>query len=279
MADVKWIKIYTDMVSNKKIKRIRTLPEGNNIVLIWVFLLAQAGESNKGGALYLTDTIPFRIEDLAIEFDYEISVIQLALVTLERFSMIEVFEDIIYIKNWEEYQNIEGLDKIREQTRIRTIAYREKKKQLLLCDVTVTHGDATELELELELDIDKELDIDIEGNVTNNVTETVTILKPNELLIIQVLEKVKNYPLDREKEIDMYSRLTEKYPDLDIVSVIKEWSINKLDKPLKAKDSPRSQISKWCSNAAKWGQNPKQKPIKVEEKIRREKPLVWTQKN
>jgi predicted phage replisome organizer len=130
LTDVKWIKIYTGMVSNKKIKRIRTLPEGNNIVLIWVFLLAQAGECNKNGALYLTDTIPFRPEDLAVEFGFEITVINLALITLERFSMIEVFDEVIYIKNWSEYQNIDGLEKIKEQTRIRVSNHREKQKQL-----------------------------------------------------------------------------------------------------------------------------------------------------
>lgn len=152
MADVRWIKIYTDMISNKKIKRIRKLPEGNNIVLIWVFLLAQAGECNKSGALYLTDTLPFRSEDLAIEFDFEVTVINLALITLERFSMIEVFDEIIFIKNWEEYQNIEGMDKIREQTRLRNIKYREKQRQLQLSDVSVTSRDETELELDLELE-------------------------------------------------------------------------------------------------------------------------------
>jgi predicted phage replisome organizer len=155
MADVRWIKIYTDMISNKKIKRIRKLPEGNNIVLIWVFLLAQAGECNKSGALYLTDTIPFRPEDLAIEFDFEVSVINLALITLERFSMIEVFDQIICIKNWNEYQNIDGMDKIREQTRLRNVKYREKQKQLLLNDVSVTSHDATEVEVDLELDKEK----------------------------------------------------------------------------------------------------------------------------
>ena len=164
MADVKWIKIYTDMVSNKKIKRIRTLPEGNNIVLIWVLLLAQAGESNKSGALYLTDTLAFRPEDLAVEFDFEIAVINIALIILEKYSMIEVFDEVIYIKNWGEYQNFEGLGKIQEQSRLSSAKYRQRQKeeQLFIAnsdrhrDVTVTVGDATELELDIELDIDKE---------------------------------------------------------------------------------------------------------------------------
>jgi len=151
------------MVSNKKIKRIRTLPEGNNIVLIWVLLLAQAGECNKSGALYLTDTLPFRVDDLAVEFDFEIQVINLAIITLEKFSMIEVFDEVIYIKNWGEYQNIDGLEKMREQARVRTASYREKLKQIppcdVTCDVTVTHCDATELDL--DKDLDKELDKEV----------------------------------------------------------------------------------------------------------------------
>lgn len=43
MADVKWIKITTDMFSNRKIKHLRKLPEGNSIVLIWVMLLTWQG--------------------------------------------------------------------------------------------------------------------------------------------------------------------------------------------------------------------------------------------
>lgn len=166
MADVKWIRICTDMINNKKIKRIRTMPEGNNIVLIWVFLIAQAGESNRGGGLFLTDTIPFTHEDLAVEFGFEIPVIQLALITLEKFSMIEVYDDVIYIKNWEEYQNSDGLEKIREQGRERARKFREKKKQELLItesnaedNVTVTLRNATEEEL------DKEKDNNITGEV------------------------------------------------------------------------------------------------------------------
>lgn len=133
------------------------MPEGNNIILIWVFILAEAGESNKDGALYLTDTIPFTCEDLAIEFDFEIDLIKLALTVLERFQMIEIFDDVIYIKNWDKYQNIDGLDKIREQTRLRVAKCREKKKlQSPPCNVTcngeVTDGNAIEVEGDIDID-------------------------------------------------------------------------------------------------------------------------------
>jgi predicted phage replisome organizer len=145
-------------MSNHKIKRIRKMPDGNSIVLIWVFLLAQAGESNKSGALYFTDTIPYNPDGLAIQFDFPIDVIKLALNVLEKFEMIEIFEDIIYVKNWSEYQNIDGLERIREQTRLRVSKYKQNKKLLASGNVsgnaTVTQGNATELDI--EVDIDKE---------------------------------------------------------------------------------------------------------------------------
>jgi len=159
MPDVKWIKIYTNMLNNKKIKRIRKMPEGNNIILIWVFLLTAAGESNKSGGLFLTDTLPFKEDDLAIEFDFEVAVIRFALITLAKFEMIEIYDAVIYIKNWDEYQNIEGLDKIREQTRLRVARCREMKllQSNATCNVTVTQCNAIELEQEQELDKEKEL--------------------------------------------------------------------------------------------------------------------------
>ena len=52
MAEVKWIKLNTAMFDNSKIKYIRTLPEGNNMVLIWVMLLSKAGKCNANGFIF-----------------------------------------------------------------------------------------------------------------------------------------------------------------------------------------------------------------------------------
>jgi len=150
-------------MDNKKIKSIRRLPGGNDIVLIWFFLLVTAGDSNQNGGLFIADTIPYHEEDFAAEYGFEVQQIRFALLTLEKYGMIEIFDDVVWIKNWEEYQNIEGLGKIREQTRKRVAEYRERKR-LESCNVTcnadVTQGNATEQELEEELD--KELDKDKE---------------------------------------------------------------------------------------------------------------------
>lgn len=160
MADIKWIKITTDMFDNRKIKHLRKLPEGNNIVLIWVMLLTMAGRCNSGGLIFLTENIPYTPKMLADELDFEENTVQLALKALEQFNMIVTDQGFFSIAGWEEYQNAEGLDKIREQTRQRVAAHREKQKLLsarnVTCNATVTDGNATEEDKEEDTDKEKD---------------------------------------------------------------------------------------------------------------------------
>ena len=145
MADVEWVKLNIDMFDNRKIKHIRKLPEGNNIVLIWVMLLTMAGRCNAGGMIFLTENIPYTTKMLADELGFEESIIKIALQALSELNMICTEENFISIPGWCEYQSIEGLQKIREQTRKRVARHRESKK--LECNecnvtsnVTVTHS-------------------------------------------------------------------------------------------------------------------------------------------
>lgn len=166
MAEVKWIKLHTDMFDNSKIRYIRTLPEGNNMVLIWVMLLSKAGKCNASGFIFLTENIPYTSQMLAAEFGFDLYLIELALATFVKLNMIQLEEHIIKIAGWEEHQNIDGLDRIREQTRKRVAKYRENQKQLP-CNVTgndtVTEGNAIEEEREEE----EEIDINIYSSIIN----------------------------------------------------------------------------------------------------------------
>lgn len=130
MADVKWIKITTDMFDNRKIKHLRRLPDGNNIVLIWVMLLTMAGRCNANGMVFLTENIPYTPKMLADELDFEENTVILALKALENLNMIVTDSGFFSIAGWQEYQNIDGMDKIREQNRIRQQRWKEKQKAL-----------------------------------------------------------------------------------------------------------------------------------------------------
>ena len=131
MAEVKWVKITTDMFDNRKIKHLRRLPDGNNLVLIWVMLLTMAGRCNANGMIFLTENIPYTPKMLADELDFEENTVKLALASLEQLNMIVVDDNFFSIAGWEEYQNIEGMERIREQNRLRKQRQREKEKQLL----------------------------------------------------------------------------------------------------------------------------------------------------
>lgn len=159
MADVTWIKLYIDMFDKRKIKKLRRLPAGNELLLIWIMLLATAGKCNAGGMIFITESVPFTEEDLADELGFEVSTIKLALQAFEQLDMISRSENgFITLIGWEEYQNSDRLAEIREQNRLRKQKQREQQKLLTGasrdCHVTCHSGHA----LEEEGDTDKEKD-------------------------------------------------------------------------------------------------------------------------
>ena len=152
--DVKWIKLTTDMFDNRKIKHLRRLPDGNNVVLIWVMLLTMAGRCNAGGMIFLTENIPYTPKMLADELGFEENTVQLALGALEQFNMIVCDNGYFTIAGWEEHQNVEGLDKIREQNRLRQKKWYDRQKELpapnVKPNVSITQPNATDIEEEKE---------------------------------------------------------------------------------------------------------------------------------
>ena len=156
MAEVQWIKFFIDMFKHPKIKKLRRLPDGDRIALIWIMFLALAGECNAGGLIYITENVPFTEEDLADELKFEITTIRLAVNAFQELGMIETNNGFISILNWEKYQNEDKLAEMREQTRKRVAKHREKQK-LLGSNVT-SNGDVT-LRNGIEGEGDKDKDI------------------------------------------------------------------------------------------------------------------------
>ena len=161
MSEVKWIKLTVDMFDNRKIKYLRTLPEGNNIVLIWVMLLTMAGRCNSGGMIFLTENIPYTGQVLANELGFETSTVELALKILASLGMISEIDGYIQIEGWDDHQSADKLEQIREQNRIRKQKERERKQIAMSRDghVTVTQCHATDIDKEIDKDIDKDIKV------------------------------------------------------------------------------------------------------------------------
>lgn len=160
MNNVPWIKIATNIFDNRKIKQIEAMPECYTIIVIWLKLLCLAGSINDCGSIYFTNEIPYTEQTLAIQFNIPVAKVHLALMTFEQFGMIEIVNDVLRISNWEKYQNVEGMERIREQTRLRVSNFRERQKELpdndcnVTCNVTVTQCNATDKEEEIDIDKD-----------------------------------------------------------------------------------------------------------------------------
>lgn len=153
MSDIKWVKISTDILDDEKIQFIEGMPEGDTLFNIWVKLIILAGRCNANGYLYVAPGVPYNEESLATRFHKPQNIIRLALATYLKLEMIFNDNGAILLANFGKHQNIEGLEKIREQTRLRTQQYRLRLKDQKLItsgDVTVTSRDATEVEVEIE---------------------------------------------------------------------------------------------------------------------------------
>lgn len=147
MAEIKWIKIVTDIFDNRKIRQIENLPDGDAILVVWIKLLCLAGEINDAGMVYLTKEIPYTEQTLSCQFGRPLTTVQAALRIFQQFGMVEIVDNFLQISNWEKYQNVEGMEKIREQTRKRVAKHRENKRLLecnATCNATVTEDNATD---------------------------------------------------------------------------------------------------------------------------------------
>lgn len=164
MAEVKWIKITTDMFDHDKLDFIESLPESDAIIVIWIRLLTLAGKANAGGYVFLTESIPYTEDMLSHRFRKPLSIIKLALETLKRLNMIDYDGDAILIRNWEKHQNVDGLERIRDQNKQRKRLERERKKQILISPTEMSRDSHVTVTEEVTpshaIDIDKELDLE-----------------------------------------------------------------------------------------------------------------------
>lgn len=150
MSEIKWIKITTDIFDDEKIRLIDALPDHDAILVIWFKILALAGKHNRNGLLMMSDKVHYTDEMLATIFQRPLNSVRMALGIFEQFGMIEIIDGVITLPNWEKHQNIDGMEKIKEQTRNRVARHREKQKTLaqgnVTGNVTVTQGNALEEE-------------------------------------------------------------------------------------------------------------------------------------
>ena len=130
-AEVKWIKIVTDVFEDEKMLLIDGLPERDSILVIWFKLLCLAGKQNNGGVFLINQKIPYTDEMLSTAFRRPLATVRLALEVFCRFGMVEIIENVITVPNWDKHQRLDTYEQRKESDRIRQARRRERQKRLL----------------------------------------------------------------------------------------------------------------------------------------------------
>ena len=245
-AEIKWIKISTNVFADEKIMLIEQMPDADTIIVLWFKLLCMAGRENNCGVFVLGGKIPYTDEMLATIFRRPLATVRLALSTFEAFGMIDIIEDnlgneVYTIPNWEKHQNVDGMDKIREQNRIRKQRQREREKQALLCDSNVKSRDshATEEEQEEENEEDKEKE---KKKNKNNSAPYVADDALNSAIIefIDFRKKIKKPMTNKAIEL-LIKKLNELSPDIVTqIAIINQSILNGWQTVYPLKEDPAS---------------------------------------
>lgn len=138
MADnVQWIRLKVGMFDGNSFKKIKRAKIGgvsyrDKLTAVWFELLDLAGKSNANGYLVDNNEIPYQsYEDIAVMLDREEKEIELCMGFFIQERMVEIVDDVYCLTNFMQYQNQDGLEKIREQNRIRQAEYRKRQRNLL----------------------------------------------------------------------------------------------------------------------------------------------------
>ncbi|AJG99447.1 phage replisome organizer [Clostridium beijerinckii] len=164
MADIKWIKLATNMHDDEKMKLIDAMPNRDTIHYVWIRILLLGGKLNANGKVFLSEEKPLTAKMLAVLFSRPLEDIKIALKVLSNFGMIEIDSNkVIRIVNWDKHQNIEGMERVREQNRKRVENHREKKKEEK--NAAKSNKEETQEDQILEEHIDLETNQDLNENV------------------------------------------------------------------------------------------------------------------
>lgn len=198
MADnVQWIRLKVGMFDGNSFKKIKRAKIGgvsyrDKLTAVWFELLDLAGKSNANGYLIDNNEIPYHsFEDIAVMLDREEKEIELCMGFFITEKMVEIVDDMYCLTNFMQYQNQEGLEKIREQKRLRQARWRERKALGLVDEKASTRPSTTGLpSISISNSNIEDKDIIESNNLTtdNNNNSNVNIDSSNKTVVVSIEE-------------------------------------------------------------------------------------------
>ena len=178
MADVKWIKIATDIFDDEKILLIESLPSSDSLIVIWFKLLCLAGKNNNDGVFLLNDRIAYTDEMLATIFRKDINTVRLALKTFEDFGMIQTVDGVVTIPNWNKHQDLQKIKARNEYMKKYMAEKRAAQKALISCkdkDVNTDVNNDVNANVNVNNSINTDANVSANVNINNHINNDVNV--------------------------------------------------------------------------------------------------------
>ena len=150
MYEIQWFKVESNIFSNRKIRIILNLPDGDTYFRVWIHLIALAVECNNG-RLEIGEEKPMTIQNFSKIMGKSNKKIAKILEKFIELEMLKKEGETFLIKNWDKYQSIEKYEKVKLQGRERQRRHREKlKNESEKNNVTITQSNEEEKRKDLE---------------------------------------------------------------------------------------------------------------------------------
>lgn len=234
MAEVKWIKVVTDIFEDEKLLVIDVMPKADSLMIIWFKLLCLAGKQNNGG-VFKVGNMPYTADMFAAVFRRPVKTIKEALAMFEQFGMIETVNGVITIPNWDKHQSLDVYEK--KKARDRLYQQERRNRQEIIAKKSSDNRLTTD---------DKSSDVVVSEEDKEERIRNYSILERvdnKSILKAPTLEEVKDYVkeigscIDPERFFNHYKANgwhIGKVPMEDWKAAVQKWTASE-DKPWEGK--------------------------------------------
>ena len=147
-----WLKLQVGFFQELIIKQLRTLPEGDSIVLLYLKLLLKA--INTEGIIYYQHILPTLDEEIALDTGEKSALVKLTISALCQYHAAVFLDDqslqLLYLEDMVGSESASA-SRVRNH-RANQKLLKEKEQATLQCNATVTEGNTTEISGNAEIE-------------------------------------------------------------------------------------------------------------------------------
>lgn len=127
-----WMKLNEEFFDEKHIKFLRTLPDGDKVVI--VYLKMQLKSLRTEGFIKIDSILPSDIQELSLILDEDEKIVAFTIEALKKLNLIEIMKDGFYMIALQELIGREGSS----AERVRRFREKKKQQEALQSNATVT---------------------------------------------------------------------------------------------------------------------------------------------